>query len=438
MRPLEASLLCLVLATGTVAGNAAIEELREDVRRAERETVDLTTQNRALAERLTALEELDVLRARLAEMEALVAERDPQLDGRIDLAEAGVAELRDELLAREAQLEEAFEAQEAAVEALVTVREDLIGRVLTERLTAELASLEGAVDARLGALSTHVSDALVAAEAGRVALDELRGSLPAPADVEDLWRDLVAPVVQIHGPFSVGSGVLLESRETVDGAETHLLTAWHVVRDVQVDPEDPVTPVPVRIYLEGGGERNETATVLARDAVRDVCLLRLDSTRPVPHGARLASRERVERLATFEPVVAVGCPLGTDPLPTAGAVATPSHLVDGVRYMMINAPTYIGNSGGGIFDGNSHELVGVFAKIYNHGTLRPTIVPHMGLVVPLDEIYAWLDGEGFAVLEEEGRRHLARRDAPTGADAVTAPRVAGDTRGGAVAAAAAH
>jgi len=69
--------------------------------------------------------------------------------------------------------------------------------------------------------------------------------------------------------------------------------------------------------------------------------------------------------------------------------------VDGTRYLMVNAPTYIGNSGGAIYDGITHELIGVFAKIYNHGSARPMIVPHMGLVVPLDGVYTWLADEGY-------------------------------------------
>ena len=73
-----------------------------------------------------------------------------------------------------------------------------------------------------------------------------------------------------------------------------------------------------------------------------------------------------------------------------------------MNYWMINAPTYIGNSGGGIFDARTHELLGVFSKIYTHGTLRPTIVPHMGLATPLHEVYPWLAEEGFGFLVPDG------------------------------------
>ena len=77
---------------------------------------------------------------------------------------------------------------------------------------------------------------------------------------------------------------------------------------------------------------------------------------------------------------------------------------------MINAPTYIGNSGGGIFDSQTHEMMGIFSKIYTHGSLRPTIVPHMGLVTPMARVYDWLVaiGRGEIVPAENRSGDVAR------------------------------
>jgi S1-C subfamily serine protease len=115
-------------------------------------------------------------------------------------------------------------------------------------------------------------------------------------------------------------------------------------------------------------------------------------------GAQLASLERLRDVRVFDAVYAVGCPLGNDPIPTAGEVASVEHVVDGSTYWMISAPTYIGNSGGGIYDARTHELIGIFSKIYTHGSSRTTIVPHMGLVTPLYAIYDWLERAGYASL----------------------------------------
>jgi hypothetical protein len=122
----------------------------------------------------------------------------------------------------------------------------------------------------------------------------------------------------------------------------------------------------------------------------------MNTDRRLECGARLAPAGRIEQARIFEQVYAVGCPLGNDPIPTFGEIADVRHVVDGETYWMISAPTYIGNSGGGIFDAQNHELLGIFSKIYTHGALRPTVVPHMGLVTPLTAIYDWLSDVGYA------------------------------------------
>jgi hypothetical protein len=49
------------------------------------------------------------------------------------------------------------------------------------------------------------------------------------------------------GEETVGSGVLLAS-ERVEGSDayvTYVVTAWHVIRDIQTAPESTRTPIPV-------------------------------------------------------------------------------------------------------------------------------------------------------------------------------------------------
>jgi hypothetical protein len=239
-------------------------------------------------------------------------------------------------------------------------------------------------------------------------LDDSLDLLQSGRDIERMWHELVGPVVQIAGDATVGSGVLLESRQTrEDEWLTYLLTSWHVVRDIYGSTDRVDMPVDVKVYLEDGTTRMESATMLVYDVELDAALLRLATERQIQFGARLASRTRVEEIQVFDSVYAVGCPLGNDPIPTAGEVAATRHVVDGETYWMISAPTYIGNSGGGIFDAESHELLGIFSKIYTHGTMRSTIVPHMGLVTPLEKIYDWLDDAGYAHVAETNAAETA-------------------------------
>ncbi|MEM8713654.1 MAG: trypsin-like peptidase domain-containing protein, partial [Planctomycetota bacterium] len=147
-----------------------------------------------------------------------------------------------------------------------------------------------------------------------------------------------------------------------------------------------------------------------RDTPLDAALLVLDSKEEFANGALLPTRERLRTARVFDNIVAVGCPLGNDPIPTRGHLSDLFHSVGSERFWMISAPTYIGNSGGGIYSGTSHELLGIFSKIYTHGAIRPTVIPHMGLVTPLEEFYDWLDSAQIAeVVEGDGSAMIVLR-----------------------------
>ena len=62
---------------------------------------------------------------------------------------------------------------------------------------------------------------------------------------------------------------------------------------------------------------------------------------------------------------------------------------------MVSTPAYFGNSGGGVFLAETCELIGIFSKIYTHGTYQPQVITHMGLAVPINVIHDWLDEIGF-------------------------------------------
>jgi S1-C subfamily serine protease len=266
-------------------------------------------------------------------------------------------------------------------------------REMESLVSTHVEELRSGIDQRWGELSEVAERALGVAQGARAEVEQ-----GLERDEERMWRELVGPVVQLAGDETVGSGVLLASEELPDkqGWRTYVVTAWHVVRDIEKDPEHPTTPVPVAIYMPGRQIVSETAHVVRFDPSLDAALLELDSRAKVECGAHLASRERLHGARIFDQIYAVGCPLGNDPIPTFGEIADTNHVVDGAHYWMISAPTYIGNSGGGIFDAKTHELMGIFSKIYTHGTLRPTVVPHMGLVTSIETMYDWLDAAHYA------------------------------------------
>ncbi len=391
-------LFLVALGVGTlglagVVGTQHLEGLRQRLDTLESRVADAPRRNRAIAD--------DVARVR-AELESIREELD-----RAQTQAETAHELADRLNGTERMLDDiagTIEAHDTSLSAL----ERYSSNFGPETLEARFAERDEAITTRWESLSRMVDSATRSAIESRERLDELHASLAAERDVLGMWNDLVGPTVMLAGENSVGSGVLLASRPRAtddDVFDTYILTAWHVVRDIIEGDFD--LPVPVTIYRQDGTIDDESAELLEHDAAIDVAILRLDSDDPTPCGAALATRERLGNIHIFDRVYAVGCPLGNDPIPTPGEISTYNHNVDGISYWMINAPTYIGNSGGGIFDANTHELLGIFSKIYTHGALRPTIVPHMGLVTPLGVIYDWLEEVGYGELIPTARTAVA-------------------------------
>lgn len=312
------------------------------------------------------------------------------------------AALRTQVVALEKQLSQTLAILESQSEQIAGVdeRQDVL---LRETLGKRLKHLNQDLEARWDDVSRTLEATARIAENNRHTFDDFVRDLPhgqpKTRDVVSMWADLMGPTVQIADESTVGSGVLLVSEEAAPGKwRTHVLTAWHVVRDILDDSNQLEQLIPVHLYGTDGERGQRFATLVEHDARIDIALLVIRSNNSIDYGALMPSRERLTERRVFDSIYAVGCPLGNDPIPTYGEIADTNHKVEGDSYWMISAPTYIGNSGGGIFDAETHELLGIFSKIYTHGNLRPTVIPHMGLVTPLGTIYDWL--------EEAGQGHL--------------------------------
>jgi S1-C subfamily serine protease len=208
-------------------------------------------------------------------------------------------------------------------------------------------------------------------------------------DVGRLQREILGPSIQVLARGGVGGGTLLSSGE----GRAWAVTAWHVVHKA-VTPDGRET-VEAKLY-DGLGAPAETvpADLVAWDESKDLALLRLRTERR-PVAARLASRETLRAMRVFTPLYTVGCPLGHDPLPPRGEVAALSKDVAGERFWMMNAPTIYGNSGGGVFNGDTHELIGVSVMICTYDGAVSTPVPHLGILAPMLTVYDWLDAQGY-------------------------------------------
>lgn len=228
------------------------------------------------------------------------------------------------------------------------------------------------------------------------ALAALRAAVQGDPAV--LAERMILPTVRLDLPESTGSGTVIAARLLADGRhEAFILTACHVIEEVV--GEEAVGSVSVE-FFDGRGEvtRVVQAQVVSCDSSRDLALLSAVVSGPPPSAARLAGRETLARLRTFSPVYTVGCPLGLAPLPSRGEITNTNRWIEGELFWMTNAQMIFGNSGGGVYDAATQELVGVSSRVCAYGRVLPAAVPHLGVIVPVERVTAWLSEAGYGTL----------------------------------------
>lgn len=288
--------------------------------------------------------------------------------------------------------------------------QDRLAKLIDDR-THELRSM---IEHGLGRVegASHNASAYVAEVEQKY--DDLRDQIERrPAKMK---RRMVYPIVQLRGNGTVGSGVVIQSQALADGsgAETYVLTAHHVVLEILGSPGS--TRIDDLRFMDASTDllqdRTYSAELLAFQEDVDIALLRVEQDEPWRYVAELTPNDRMRAVQMFEQVYAVGCPLGNKPMPTPGEVSSLDKEVAGQNFWMINAPTFFGNSGGGVFLNESGYLIGISSMIYTYGKQQPMVVPHMGLFVPLETVLHWLRDEGYG--------HVISRDAEVATSPATA------------------
>ncbi len=252
------------------------------------------------------------------------------------------------------------------------------------------------------------------------------------AHLKHLKQSIIYPTVQLRGKGTVGSGVIVWSgpraiRHDSSAHATYLLTAYHVITEVaSKDRRDLVEDVRLMGSDDRLGDTRYRAQVITFDRPRDIALLVLEMDARASFVATFASPADTAHIEVFEPAYAVGCPLGNMPLPTAGEISTKHKVVEDQVFWMLSAPTFFGNSGGGIFRAQDGKLIGISSMVYTYGRTNPVVVPHLGLFVPSPTICEWLDEEGYGFIHDATKKPPADvaafklQDAPPAAGRETA------------------
>ncbi len=310
-----------------------------------------------------------------------------QLDSQVEFVHQ-VSEVKDELISHSAD----WESQQEALAALISTN------------SSELKSL---VEAHIDRIE---GETLVTAKQVSARVEDIESRLSR--QTLSMKQKMIYPVVQLRGNGTVGSGVVVYSDLDQNGdGLTYILTAYHVVQEVTEGQEDPTQINELR-FLDPATDRlantHESAKVVAFEADSDIALLEMKTLRPWPYVARFATISETEEAEIFDGVYAVGCPLGNKPLPTLGEISSQEKMVAGQNFWMLNAPTFFGNSGGGVFQVSNGHLLGISSMIYTYGKSQPMVVPHMGLFVPMTQLRHWLTEEGYAMLLDENRVQTVR------------------------------
>ncbi len=281
--------------------------------------------------------------------------------------------------------------------------EEEVEKRLPELLARELPKLLEAERSRLFAEAVDAVKAERALELIRSGND-INGSATAGLmPLDPTLRKTIEtrlPVVKLQDDESVGSGVVLARG---DNGVSYVVTAWHVIRDIVSSADNKELMIEGHSYDLYDHATAFEAKLLYQDVISDLALIEVQSSDLIP--AKFASSIEAASTNVFDSVIAVGCPLGEDPLPTEGIVSDVTHKASesNETYIMISAPTFIGNSGGGVFRAGDHKVIGLFSKIYTQGIARPTIIPHMGLATPVSKLHAFLQDNKFPfVLDEDG------------------------------------
>ncbi len=298
--------------------------------------------------------------------------------------------LEDEVIRLETELRaerqetKAVETRVASLASDVDCRQAELETRTRETLTATTVQIHASLEKEFGLLRTSLSSATAR-------LDALK------PDQDVLCRDLIWPTVQITCAGDIGSGVVIHSRADRSGVwNTYVLTAHHVVEDMirVVNGQELRDPVQVRIFNPAAARYDPyEADIVSHHVPMDLALLRVRSNVGFPDTARLASRERLQALRSFTPIYTIGCPLGHEPMPSRGDITSLNKMVDGKKFWLVSAPTIFGNSGGGVFLEDTHELIGVCSMVCVYQNLIPVPVSHMGVVIPGEAVLAWLDSQ---------------------------------------------
>jgi S1-C subfamily serine protease len=247
-------------------------------------------------------------------------------------------------------------------------------------------------------------------------------------NIQALHERVLYPVVRVRTDSAGGSGTVIQSLPDPrkEGEYlTFILTNWHVIeRAIEVKKRwnsvlkreidsETFKQVTVEIFdyvrqSEVTSANTHRADIIAYDRPHDLAILKLDSPRQVEHVARLMSAKDAAEVRLFTPLWTSGCSLGHDPFANPGFLTYLHEQIESKLYWMCNANSIFGNSGGGVFHGETHEQIGVTARISSIQLgFGYDIMTWMGFFIPVPRIYEFLGEQELQFLYDPDDSYYA-------------------------------
>jgi S1-C subfamily serine protease len=258
-------------------------------------------------------------------------------------------------------------------------------------------------------------------------------------DLKEKHEKFLYPAVRVfsiskEGGSAAGSGTIIYSKPDPDNKEefiTLVLTNHHVVenlisykkdwdsllkRERQVEfKEHPKVETFSYVNTSKMDSSNRfNGEIIAYDKNEDLAILRLETPRKFKYVAQMIPKEEIKEIKLFTDVVVVGCSLAHEPFANFGQITYLSEIIDQKKYLMTNANSIFGNSGGALYIADSGYLIGVPSRItgiqLGFGT---DIMTWMGFSAHPDRIYDFIDNQELKFVYDDSdtyQKAMERRD----------------------------
>ena len=241
-------------------------------------------------------------------------------------------------------------------------------------------------------------------------------------DITQKHEKLLYPIVRVFSEKAAGSGTIIYSKSDPRNDGDYLsfvLTNYHVIESLitykdewdslvkrKVEKEfKKKAKVEVFSYIYESvvdSSNRYNADVLAYDKHHDLAILRIDSPRKFEFTSILVPKNKVKDLRLYTDVVVSGCSMAHEPFSNFGQLTFLKEIIDEKEYVMTNASSVFGNSGGALFLADTGELIGVPSRI---STIQMgfgyDVLTWMGFSAHPKRIYEFLDEQELKFLYDD-------------------------------------